>query len=321
MPKLSEFELIEKYFAPLAAPNGNATGKSFGLLDDAAVLSCAPGEEWVVTKDAIVEGIHFLSDDPPASVAKKLLRVNLSDLAAKGAKPSHYLLAAAWPTSAEDAWVAEFARGLAEDQELFGVGLLGGDTVSTHGPATFSLTAFGTVKAGNMIRRAGAQVGDKIYVSGTIGDAILGLQILKEGLSVTADGDRDFLVNRYRVPQPRLDLLDLLQQNAHAAIDVSDGLLADLDHLCRASHLGAHLNLASIPLSSAARSCIDAETAVLEDLVRGGDDYEVLFAASPTLRLPNDVTPIGVVIEKEGLWVGTDDGPLSPLDPAGFRHF
>ncbi len=321
MGKLSEFEMIAKHFAPLAERFANGVLDSFGLRDDAAVFACASDEEWVVTKDMIVEGIHFLPDDPPASVAKKLLRVNLSDLAAKGAAPSHYLLATAWPTSADDAWVAEFARGLGEDQELFGIGLLGGDTVSTTGPATFSLTAFGTVKTGTMIRRAGAQVGDKIYVSGTIGDAFIGLQLLKGQLSVSAAGDRDFLVNRYRVPHPRLDLTDLLRQTAHAAIDVSDGLLADLDHLCRASRAGARVNLESLPVSPAAQACIDAGTAVREDLARGGDDYEVLFTASPTLSLPNDVTPIGTVIGQEGLWAGTGEGPLSPLDSAGFRHF
>ncbi len=321
MSKLSEFDLIAKYFVPLTKGEPLESGNSFGLTDDAAILSCGADEDWVVTKDAIVAGVHFLSDDPPEAIAKKLLRVNLSDLAAKGAKPAHYVVAAAWPHEIDEDWVARFANGLAEDQETFGVYLLGGDTVSTPGPATFSLTAFGTVPKGQMIKRAGAKVGDRLFVSGTIGDSYLGLKVLRRELSGLADGDLAFLRSRYHLPQPRTNLRNTLRAHATAAIDVSDGLLADAGHLAAASGVGHRIDLENTPLSAPARASISLGLVDAEALLTGGDDYEVLFTAPAGTAIPDTVTEIGEVIAEKGLWANAEGGALKPLTPSGFTHF
>src|SRR4030088_2879778 len=228
----SEDSLIARYFRPLATDPG-----AFGLMDDAAILR-ASGDDIVVTTDAIVEGVHFLPDDPPDTVARKALRVNLSDLAAKGATPAGFLLTLAL-RAADDAWLKPFARGLGEDAGLFGCPLLGGDTVSTPGPLMISITAFGRVPAGRMVHRRGAKPGGRVVVTGTIGDAALGLDILKGGAAALAlAGDaaaRDMLIGRYRVPQPRTALARVVREHASAAMDVSDGLAGDLAKLCAAS--------------------------------------------------------------------------------------
>src|ERR1700740_3075606 len=182
--ELGEFERITRFFAPLAGPGG------LGLLDDAALIDCRAGRELVVTADAIVAGVHYLPDDPPELVARKLLRVNLSDLAAMGARPLHYLLTTVLPAARGAGWVAAFARGLEEDQRRFQVSLLGGDSVATSGPAALSLTAIGEVAAGTEIRRSGALVNDTVWVSGTIGDAYLGLAVLRGAYSHLAPEHR-----------------------------------------------------------------------------------------------------------------------------------
>lgn len=215
---LSEFGRIKQFFAPLAGPGG------LGLVDDAALVDCAPGHRLVVTVDAIVEGVHYLSEDPPDLVARKLLRVNLSDLAAMGARPLHYLLATALPGGHGDDWVAQFAAGLAEDQARFGVDLLGGNSVATSGPAVLSLTAIGEVAVGAEIRRSGAHPGDRIWVSGTIGDAFLGLQALRGRYPALAAGDRATLIQRFQLPAPRTELGPRLVGIAHAMLDISDEL-------------------------------------------------------------------------------------------------
>src|SRR6266481_1716374 len=198
-----EDSLIARYFRPLATDPS-----AFGLMDDAAILK-ASGDDTVVTTDAIVEGVHFLTDDPPDTVARKALRVNLSDLAAKGATPAGFVLTLAL-RAADDAWLAPFARGLGEDAGLFSCPLLGGDTVSTPGPLMISITAFGRVPPGKMVHRSGARPGDRVVVTGTIGDAALGLDMLRGGAATTALADdaaaKQMLVGRYRVPQPRTAL-------------------------------------------------------------------------------------------------------------------
>src|SRR6516164_2588388 len=196
--ELGEFERIRRFFAPLAGPGG------LGLLDDAALVDCGPGHSLVVTADAIVAGVHYLPEDPPHLVAKKLLRVNLSDLAAMGARPLHYLLTTALPAELGAEWIAGFARGLEEDQRCFGVGLLGGDSVSTAGPAVLSLTAVGDVEEGMEIRRSGARAGDVVWVSGTIGDAFLGLLVLRGAHPDLAEAYRAALTTRFQVPEPRV---------------------------------------------------------------------------------------------------------------------
>jgi thiamine-monophosphate kinase len=301
-PKSAEDSLIARYFRPLATDPG-----AFDLGDDAAILK-ALGEDIVVTTDAIVEGVHFLPNDPPGTIAQKALRVNLSDLAAKGATPAGFVLTLALRV-ADDAWLAPFARGLGADSSRFECPLLGGDTVSTPGPAMISITAFGRVAPGKMVRRSGARPGDRVVVSGTIGDAALGLDILRAGrVAAALAGDaaaREMLVGRYRVPQPRNALVQALRDHAHAAMDVSDGLAGDLAKLCAASGVSAVIDTPGIPLSAAAAAALAAGAVGIEDLVSGGDDYEILCAipenaieafaqAADTAGVP--VNSIGTVI-------------------------
>jgi thiamine-monophosphate kinase len=270
-----EDSLIARYFRPLATDPG-----AFNLGDDAAILK-ALGEDIVVTSDAIVEGVHFLPNDPPDTIAQKALRVNLSDLAAKGASPAGFVLTLALRT-ADDTWLAPFARGLGADCVGFGCPLLGGDTVSTPGPAMISITAFGRVAPGKMVHRSGAKPGDRIVVTGTIGDAALGLDLLRGGrVAAALAGDpaaREMLVGRYHVPQPRNALARAVRDYAHAAIDVSDGLAGDLAKLCAASGASAVIDVPGIPLSAAAAATLAAGAVGIEELVSGGDDYEILCA-------------------------------------------
>jgi len=331
---LGEFGRIERFFAPLAGPGG------LGLKDDAALIDCAPGHRLVVTVDAIVEGVHYLPTDPPDLVAKKLLRVNLSDLAAMGARPLHYLLATALPASRGDDWVARFAEGLAEDQIRFGVDLLGGDSVATPGPAVLSLTAIGEVETGAEIRRSGALPGDRIWVSGTIGDAFLGLKVLRGDYPALAPAERTALTARFQLPEPRTGLGPRLAGIAHAMCDVSDGLLADLGHICEASGTAATVALAALPLSPAARRAIavgpqptglsGGEPDLPAQLATGGDDYELLFAAPPEasaaierlateLALP--LTAIGTIEAGAGVRLVDATGNAIPIAVAGYRHF
>ena len=298
-----EHALIARYFKPLATDPG-----AFGLDDDAAVLKAPHGEEIVVTTDAIVEGVHFLADDPPDTVARKALRVNLSDLAAKGAQPAGFVLTLAL-RGADDAWLTAFARGLGEDAKLFDCPLLGGDTVSTPGPLTVSISAFGRVPAGKMVHRTGARPGDRVMVSGTIGDAALGLHVLKgDRIAEALAGDeagRAMLVARYRVPQPRDALAAAVREFANAAMDVSDGLAGDLAKLCAASGVSALIDAPSIPKSAAAAYLLAQGVAGIETLVSGGDDYEILCTvtearleafAAEARRVGVALTSIGTVI-------------------------
>lgn len=269
----AEDSLIARYFRPLAADPG-----AFGLIDDAAILKSSAGDI-VVTTDAIVEGVHFLSDDPPDTVARKALRVNLSDLAAKGAEPAGFVLTLAL-RAPDDAWLAPFANALGEDATRFQCPLLGGDTVSTPGPQMISITAFGRVPQGKMVHRNGAKAGDRVVVSGTIGDAALGLDILKGGAVAAALANdaaaREMLVDRYRVPQPRTALAHAVRDHASAAMDVSDGLAGDLAKLCAASGVSAAIDTQSIPLSAAAQALLAGGAVGIESIVSGGDDYEIL---------------------------------------------
>lgn len=261
-----EFALIARHFRPLAGPD------ALGLLDDAALLTPPPGQQLVLSADAMVAGVHFLPDDPPATIGRKLLRVNLSDLAAMGATPLGYLMTIALTAGTGDAWLADFAAGLAEDQREFGVAVLGGDTVATPGPLTLSLTILGQVPQGAALRRAGARPGDDLWVSGRIGDGLLGLRAAR-GETPDPDGA---LARRYRLPEPRLALGVALRGLARACLDVSDGLLQDVSHLCRAGDCGAEVEAVLVPVSDA--------MARVTELVTGGDDYELLFAAAPADR-------------------------------------
>jgi thiamine-monophosphate kinase len=297
-----EDSLIARYFRPLATDPG-----AFNLTDDAAILK-ATGDDLVVTTDAIVEGVHFLPDDPPDTIARKALRVNLSDLAAKGATPAGFVMTLAL-REARDGWLEPFARGLGEDARSYGCALLGGDTVTTPGPMMISITAFGLVPQGRMIHRDTARPGDRIVVSGTIGDAALGLDILRGGAVAAALGNdaaaRMMLIERYRVPQPRCGLAKAVREFASAAMDVSDGLAGDLTKLCAASGVSAVIDAPSISLSPAAAALLTRGTVSIEAIVAGGDDYEILsaipenrFAAfAEAARLAGvPVTSIGTVV-------------------------
>jgi len=274
---VSEFELIARYFAPLARGFPGA----FSLLDDVALIAPLPGHELAAKTDAIVGGVHFLPDDPPELIARKALRVNLSDLAAKGAVPRAYMVDLMLPEATSEQWVADFARGLAEDQEEYGVHLIGGDTNATRGPAAIAVMAFGDVPAGRMIKRSGARAGDKVFVTGTIGDAVLGLEALRGEVPELDANATAFVIDRYRLPRPRVGLGAKLTGLVNAAIDVSDGLVADLGHICEMSGLAALIDAPSVPLSTAARAAVAKRPGRIETLLTGGDDYEILFTAGP----------------------------------------
>jgi thiamine-monophosphate kinase len=321
---LDEFQRIARYYAPLAGPG------AFGLTDDAAVIPGPDGTDLVLKADAIVETVHFLEGDPPGLVAQKLLRVNLSDLAAKGAEPVGYLLTTALPSRCDDAWVEAFTNGLAADQKTFGITLLGGDSDATPGPICLSVTAIGRVPRGRMVRRAGARPGDGVFVSGTIGDGALGLKAIRGELDPIDAGHRDYLAGRYRLPQPRSALGPRLRDVAHAMLDVSDGLVADLGHLCAVSGVAAIVELGRVPLSAAARAALARMPGLLEIVLGGGDDYELLFAAPlssrPELeRLAAEtgvpITEIGRIELGEGARVVDDRGEEIALARAGYRHF
>lgn len=324
-----EFKLIAELFAPLAA---GAPG-AFGLRNDAALVELGAGEQSVATLDAMVEGVHWLADDPPDSVARKLLRVNLSDLAAMGAEPRGYLLAACLGPAVDDAWLEGFAAGLAADQQIYGVTLLGGDTTRSPGPTSLSLTALGAVPAGRCLERSTLAAGDLLYVSGTIGDGALGLDLLQGRLEVPEPERRDFLAGRYRLPQPRTALGPALLGLASACLDVSDGLVADAAHLAEESALDLEIEAAAVPLSAAGRAALERRPDLLTRVLTGGDDYELLFGVAPareaeiaglSARLDLPLARIGRVLPGAGPGeVRVVDGAGRPLalESRGWTHF
>ncbi len=324
MSGLDEFDLIDTYFAPLAA---GAPG-AFGLTDDAALFKLAAGENVVVTTDCVVAGVHFLADDPPGDIARKALRVNLSDLAAMGARPCAYTLAAVLPTDTTPEWLAGFAAGLRADQAEFGVHLLGGDTVAGPGPLTLAVTALGAAKEGRILRRSGAEPGQTIYVTGTIGDAALGLRLLRGDTSLADPSQRADLIERYRRPRPRCALGQALPGLASAAIDVSDGLLADLGRLCAASGLAGEIELARVPISAPVRALTDDQSFLL-NLLASGDDYELVFTVPPS-AVPRveelarahlvPATPIGRTSAGAGVIVRGALGEALEIPDGGYRH-
>ena len=271
----AEDRLIARYFRPLASHPG-----ALGLADDAAVLVPPPGCDVVLKADAIIGGVHFFPEDPADAVGRKALRVNLSDLAAKGAKPVGFLLSLALPDGTPDAWLAGFADGLRADAQFYGCPLLGGDTDRTPGPVMVSIAAFGTVPHGGMVRRSGAKPGDCVLVSGTIGDAALGLKLRREPAAAARyqldPHERDHLLARYLIPEPRLALSEQIRLHASAAMDVSDGLAGDLAKLCGASGVSAEIEIEKVPLSDAARRVIAVDASARELAVTGGDDYEIV---------------------------------------------
>lgn len=323
---IDEFERIRRYFAPLAE---NFPG-ALDLTDDAALVAPGPGQQLAVTTDALVAGVHFFGDEPASLIARKALRVNLSDLAAMGATPLAYTLALALPPDRDEPWLADFAAGLAADQTEFGISLAGGDSVSTPGALTLSITALGTVATGAALRRNGAVAGDLVYVTGTIGDGALGLAARNGQLvDLPLQAQRD-LVARYELPQPRVALGRALLGVAHAAIDISDGLVADLGHIARASGVGLVVEWTRVPLSPSALLALAKQPARRDLILGGGDDYELAFTVSPdqagilraiALSVGVMVTEIGRVERGAGVTVlDQDGGDVTPLR-SGYRHF
>ncbi len=323
--KPREFRRIDAFFAPLSRGAAGA----FGLQDDAAVLTPPAGRDLVITTDTLVAMVHFLEEDAPADLAAKLLRVSLSDLAAMGAEPVAYTLNLALPHEIDDAWLAAFASGLAQDQAHYGIDLIGGDTVSTPGMLTLGATLFGTVPAGLALRRAGAVAGDLVMVSGTIGDGALGLLAVQDRLSGIRAEVIEELAQRYRRPEPRVVLGQGLIGLASAAVDVSDGLAGDLAHLAAASGVAVVLEAPMVPLSAAAAEVLHADPSLLLRVLTGGDDYELAFAVPPGRRDQVekiarsggvDVTVVGRVEQGRGLVVQDSQGRAMDLPTLGYSH-
>lgn len=326
-----EDDLIARHFAPLAGDGG------LGLRDDAALLATRAGEELVITKDMLVAGVHFFADDAPADIAIKALGVNLSDLAAKAATPQAFLLGLGLPQDiageAREAWLSQFTQALGALAKASGCALIGGDTVSSPERLVVSVTAFGSVPAGGMLRRDGVRPGDALLVSGTIGDAALGLRLRLEPDAAWARAlaarHRQFLLSRYLRPEPRNALTPLLRAHAHAGMDVSDGLVGDLAKMLRASGCGAGLDVAHVPLSPAARAAVGLEPSLLEVALTGGDDYEVLVAAPPencdalvagASRLGLTLTKIGEAHEGAADLIVTRDGEQMRFARTAYSH-
>ncbi len=315
-PRPSEDGLIARYFAPLAGPGAD------GMRDDAATLTPSPGCDLVLTADAIVAGIHYFPDDPPASLARKALGVNLSDLAAKGAVPRGILLTLALPDDWTEDWLAGFTEGLAGALAASGCALLGGDTVRSGGPALIGVTAFGEVPAGGMVRRTTARIGDRLCVSGTVGDGALGLR-LRRGPAWAASLDgamRAHLADRYLHPRPRLPLAPLLRRHARAAMDISDGFAGDLAKMLGGGR-GALVEAGAIPLSPAAAAALAVEPGLIAPILTGGDDYEVLCAVAPEAldAFLTDCAGIGLAMTPVGTVVA-GDGPPAFAMPDGTEH-
>ena len=319
-----EFDIIHRYFAPLTRGNTGA----FGLSDDAATLPVHPGFEHVITTDAIVQGVHFLTDEAPDNIATRLCACNLSDLASMGARPLGFTLACAWSRDTDTDYIAAFAKGLGASVDAYDFPLLGGDTVTTSGPMMFSLTAIGEVEAGRALRRNAARPGDTVYVSGTIGDGALGLLAAQGKLGALQDGHRQFLEERYRRPTPRIETGRNLIGRAHACIDIFDGLIQDLGHICETSSVSMQIEAAKVPLSEAARAAVATDPALLNVILSGGDDYELAFTGTNIKDQDVPVTAIGTVSAAAagprgtaGVAVLGADGHVIALEKSGYNHF
>lgn len=317
---LGEFAIIAKYFAPLTGGDPAA----LGLTDDAALLTPKPGHQLVITKDMLVEGVHFFPRDDPYTLAQKALRVNLSDLAAKGAKPLGYFLGLTLPNQVQEPWIEQFSKGLQEDNNRFDVKLLGGDTTAHPGGVIISMTAFGEIPIGQALLRSGAAPGDGVYMSGTLGDSALGLALL-QGHSANIDpSTREFLLSRYYLPRPQVALGQALRPIASACMDISDGLLQDAGHLADCSRVGIEIHAAALPLSEAAMELLAQDGALLETIMTGGDDYELLFTVPPARERElhgMQAARIGQVKEGSGVQVYDAGGELLTFPKGGYRHF
>jgi thiamine-monophosphate kinase len=320
-----EDKLIARYFGAMASDPG-----ALGLSDDAAFIKPPPGCEIVLKTDAVVGGVHFFNEDPAGAIARKALRVNLSDLAAKGARPLGFLLTLALPKDIDEQWLTEFAKGLRDDAANYRCPLFGGDTVRTPGPVMVSVAMFGSVPDGRMVKRAGAQAGDTVFVTGTIGDAALGVQLRDGAKWSLPDTQRDHLLSRYLLPQPRQALAETVLHEASAAMDVSDGLAGDLAKLCRVSGVAATVDAARVPLSDAAQAVLAVDPGALATALTGGDDYEILCTV-PKAKVDRfrvaamaakvAVTPIGSIETGEGARFFDARGQELTFKRGSFSHF
>jgi thiamine-monophosphate kinase len=320
-----EDRLIADLFAPLATHPG-----ALGLTDDTAFLTPEPGTDIVLTTDGVICGVHFFAKDDAALVAKKALRVNLSDLAAKGAKPRGVLVSLAVSVNAGMDWLRRFVEGLREDVQAFDCPLLGGDTDRTPGPISVSVAMVGSVPQGTMVRRAGAKPGDRIFVSGTVGDSALGLRLRKGANWKLSDGQRDHLLSRYLLPRPRNALAEIVRTHASAAMDISDGLVGDLTKLCRVSQVAATVEIARVPLSDAASAALVVDSAMRKIALTGGDDYEVLCTVPPgkadsfraaAAAAQVDVTDVGEISDGQGARFVDANGQVLAFGKLSFSHF
>lgn len=295
---MKEFQLIQKYFKPLTK-NCQAAA---GLTDDVAKFSLKKNEELVISKDLFVEDVHFLLKDGGFKIASKLLATNLSDLASSGAKPLYYMLGFSKNKNLDQKFYQEFAKGLSKVQDDFKIYLIGGDTVSSE-KLVFSITIFGTVKNDKNLARNKAKNGDLIFVSGSLGDSYLGLKLTAKKLSLQKK--YQYLINRHFFPTPRIKLGQKLAEKnlSNCAIDISDGFLADLNHICQASKLNAEIKIENIPTSNSAKNILVADKSFnILDLLSGGDDYELIFSSNPknykkiinlSKQLKLDITCVG----------------------------
>ena len=323
MANLNEFEIIEKYFAPLTGSG------SYGLKDDAAEITTKQGHSLVVTQDAIAEGIHFFSDDPPEMIAKKALRVNISDLAAKGADLKSFSIALGLGKTWNNDWIARFAGALKEDCEAYGIFPNGGDTFKTGGGFTIAITAFGEIPNGQYISRLGASPGDILYVTGTIGDGALGL-LTRQNINLSLSADHQaFLTDRYLLPQPRQQFATKLREIASASMDISDGLVGDLEKLCAASGVSAKVELSDIPFSTPAEAVFAVDSKYIETALTGGDDYEILFTAPPEMaqfvkatsaQMDFPVSRIGRIGTGSGVQVIDKEGSILKFHKSSYDH-
>ncbi len=319
---MDEHDILTRHLRPLAADFAPARG----LLDDAAVVRSH--EALAISTDTLVEGVHFPSGALSAEqVARRSLRVNLSDLAASGATPLCYLLSLQLPPTTDADWMAAFAAGLRQDQEQFGLHLAGGDTVGTPGPLAVSITVMGRVALGDAMPRAGAKTGDTLLVTGTIGDAHIG-RLQLEG-RLPADAGAEALAERFLLPTPRLEVGRKLAALAHAAVDISDGLTADVRNLCVAAGKGARIRLAEVPLSAGARSVVNGGHLTLEELANSGDDYEILFsvpqhavreAIETAAEAAVTMTAIGEVTDGEDVTMVAPEGGAPRTAHGGYLH-
>jgi thiamine-monophosphate kinase len=326
-----ERAFIQRYFAPLAAEYPGA----YALQDDCAALTVEAGHQLITTVDAVAAGVHFFADDCPSDIAWKALAVNVSDLVAKGARPLAYLMSLALPGEPDQHWMQDFADGLSQAQSTFAMHLAGGDTDIRDGPLTITITAFGQLPTGTMIERSGSEPGDRLFVTGTIGDSFLGLQLRHSkddaiGAKELSANDRQVLLQRYLRPAPRVELYQALNQMARASIDVSDGLIKDIASLATASGVGAEIDAPKVPISRSAAQMLRTGPYGLDDLLTAGGDYEVVAAVAganaDAFQAEADkagiaVTDIGVVTLETGVKVKEASGALLRLDETGYDHF